>query len=123
VPAAVVQRLPAAGGIDQVHGPLGTGRRRYPDERDAVLLVQRAYQVALVVGADQVEVRGTQAERVHAERDAVTGLPGARLDRRHVRAVGERERQLGHVHDRVDARAAEHEHVDGVHAESFRCMR
>jgi hypothetical protein len=89
----VVEGEAPAVGAHEVDRALGAGRLRDLGERDGVVAVQRADQVALGVGAQHVQVMGAQAQRAQAQGHEVAGLPGAGADAGvdHV-AVGVRER-------------------------------
>ncbi len=113
-PAAVVEGGPAAVRADQVDGPPGAGRGVRSGERDAVLAVEGAHQLALGVVAHHVEVVDPQAEAAQAQRHEVAGVPGPRQHPLHQPAVRVRQGQFGHVDDGVHARAAEDQYVEVV---------
>ncbi|GAB2950101.1 hypothetical protein GCM10027280_43350 [Micromonospora polyrhachis] len=73
--------------------------------------MQGTDQLTLPVVAEHVDVHGAQSQCPQPQGHVVTGLPGAHLDRRDVVTVLERQRQVGHVDNGVDAGTTEHQHV------------
>ncbi len=118
--AAIVQRQPAPGRVDQVDAAPGTAFM------DQVVKCQAPFAVAgqdlrrLRIVTDKIDQHRLVAQRQQSERHPVTGMGNVIDHGRNVDRVGHGQWQRRHPHNGVDPHATGHQH--GYHASTADVM-